>query len=171
MDLSVSPDDSVKSTSIKKSSPPAHQVKRRTLRMFETNLKRGRRWMGEGGGESFVGWTRSNLNAAEVSMTQQPVCGYHTDPGPQRFLLLPLKEREREAAPFMVPDSQKTCSNPSINTPPFLLPGPTLTSDMSRFSGPGRIVRAGWPCCFMLYPPPWHLMHQLGGGGGVIPGC
>lgn len=43
----------------------------------ETDVKERLRWIGEG--REPVGWTHFNLNAAEVSVTQQLVCGYRTD--------------------------------------------------------------------------------------------
>lgn len=44
-------------------------------------------------GNRWGGWTHSNLNAAEVSMTQRSVCGYHTG-WASRFLSCLCRDRE-----------------------------------------------------------------------------
>lgn len=66
-------------------------------------------------------------------MTQQLVCGYHTE---RASALLSCSCRSIHAQ-----DSQKTCGNLSINTPSFLCPGPELTSDMSRLSARASRLR------------------------------
>ncbi len=92
-----------------------------------------------------------NLNAAEVSMTQRLVCGYHTD---WASTFLSCLCRDRESC------SIQPHSNSSISAP-FLCPRPKLTSDLSRLS-----ARASWLSSnHVLYviSNTLHLWFQLGG--------
>lgn len=117
--------------------------------------------MGEG--QEPAGWTHSNLNAAEVSMTQQWVCGYHTG---WASMFLSCLCRGTESRSIHGLDGQKTCSNLSANAPSFLSQTRAHLRLVSSFC---QGVLTEWQSCALCYPPTHCICEEfsLGGGGGL----
>lgn len=118
--------------------------------------------MGEG--QEPAGWTHSNLNAAEVSMTQQWVCGYHTG---WASMFLSCLCRGTESRSIHGLDGQKTCSNLSANAPSFLSQTRAHLRLVSSFC---QGVLTEWQSCALCYPPTHCICEFSSGGVGVIPG-
>lgn len=117
--------------------------------------------MGEG--QEPAGWTHSNLNAAEVSMTQQWVCGYHTG---WASMFLSCLCRGTESRSIHGLDGQKTCSNLSANAPSFLSQTRAHLRLVSSFC---QGVLTEWQSCALCYPPTHCICEFSSGGGGGYP--
>lgn len=111
----------------------------------EADVKNRLRWMGEGCEP--VGWTHSNLNTAEVSVTQRLVCGYHTDWAPTFVSCLC---RGGRAAPFMVWTARRPAVTWASRLLLFSVPDPSSPQTCLVFLS-GRL---GWAAamCSMLSP-------------------
>lgn len=118
--------------------------------------------MGEG--QEPAGWTHSNLNAAEVSMTQQWVCGYHTG---WASMFLSCLCRGTESRSIHGLDGQKTCSNLSANAPSFLSQTRAHLRLVSSFC---QGVLTEWQSVLCVIPQRTAFVSSARGGVGVIPG-